>query len=60
MTQVRQTPTPQHMCSSIDNSAGMSKSPAILPTARSIGVGPQANSLRLAALALAVRPAAAG
>ena len=45
ITQVRQTPTPQHMCSSMESSAGTLNSSAILPTALSIGVGPQANSL---------------
>ena len=33
ITQVRQTPTPQHMCSSIESSAGTLNSSAILPTA---------------------------
>ena len=37
-------PVPQHMCSSMESSAGRWKSSAILPTALSMGVGPQANT----------------
>src|SRR5579859_944104 len=43
ITQVRQTPTPQHMCSSIESSAGTLNSSAILPTAFNMPVGPQAK-----------------
>src|ERR1035437_1895145 len=50
ITHVRQTPTPQHMCSSIESSACTLDFSAISPTAFNIPVGPQANNLRRAVL----------